>query len=136
MSTPFLRRAIIANGHAQGAWPFFVKRVDLFDGYVGSGGAFLPLLDFKSNPIAFFERPKSGGIDRRVMNEDIRTVILLNEAVTFLVVEPFDNAIRHAWHPLSMDFSCFKLQAATLTNGTDIRPETAPPFGWIPGGAL
>jgi hypothetical protein len=70
------------------------------------------------------------------MNENIRTVVLLDEAVAFLVVEPFDNAIRHVWHPLSMDFSCFKLQAATLTNETDIRPETAPPFGWIPEGAL
>jgi hypothetical protein len=57
--------------------------------------AFLPLLNVEGNPVAFAQGFESLGIDRRMMNEHIRTVFLLDESEPFLVVKPFYSSIGH-----------------------------------------
>ncbi len=57
------------------------------------------LLYFKSNLVTFVERPESCCIDSGVMDKYIRTIFLLDEAITFAVIKPFYNTICHCDTP-------------------------------------
>ncbi len=50
-----LRRQSIENGHALKAWPFMVETVNLNNGDICGGGAFLTFFDFKADAVALFE---------------------------------------------------------------------------------
>lgn len=94
---------------------------------IGRRRAFLPLFHVEGHAIALFERTKTGRIDRRMMDKDIRAVFLLDEAITFLVIKPFDNAIRHGDTPFLKKIHRFLLQAATGSNGEKRPKGTGPP---------
>jgi hypothetical protein len=49
-----------------------------------------------------------------MMNKYIGTILLLNEAVTLLVIEPLHSSICHSDTLLSNGFPGSKLQAATF----------------------
>jgi hypothetical protein len=106
---------------------FFGLRVLLDYRDIGRRRPFLPLLHVEGHAIALFERTKTGRIDRRMMHEDIRAVFLLDEAITFLVIKPFDNAIRHGDTPFLKKIHRFLLQAATGSNGEKRPKGTGPP---------
>src|SRR3989338_6297995 len=55
-------------------------------------GAFL---DFELHFVTFGQRAEPFRRDRRVMHEDVRATILLDEAETLRVVEPLHLALRH-----------------------------------------
>jgi hypothetical protein len=55
----------------------------------------LALLYVKGNPVAFVKGLETGCIDSGVMNEYIRTIFLLDEAVTLAAVKPFNYSISH-----------------------------------------
>jgi hypothetical protein len=57
--------------------------------------AFFALLYLKCHLIAFLERLEAGPVDGRVMDKDILPVFLLNEAIAFLLIEPFHSSICH-----------------------------------------
>ena len=63
---------------------------------IDSGRALLPFLNVKGNPIAFIQGFESGTVDSGMMYEYIRTIFLLDEAITFPIVKPFHNTIRHS----------------------------------------
>jgi hypothetical protein len=54
------------------------------------------LLDVKANSVAFVERSEPTGINRRMMNENIRTVFLLDKTKPLAVIEPLHDTICHA----------------------------------------
>ncbi len=53
----------------------------------------MALLDVKGNPVALLERFEPRFVDAGMMNEDIRTVFLFDEAVSFIIDEPFDHTV-------------------------------------------
>ena len=65
-------------------------------GHVCCGRPFGSLLDVKGDPIAFVERSEPGGVDRRMMNENIRPIFLLDKSKTLAVIEPLHNTTCHA----------------------------------------
>jgi hypothetical protein len=81
----------------RGSVPFLNPRNEGLDhGHVSGGWAFGTLFDFKGDPIAFAERPETAGIDRRMMNEYIRTVFLFDKTKPLAVIEPLHDTICHA----------------------------------------
>jgi hypothetical protein len=58
-------------------------------------GTFGSLFNFEGNLITFVERPESSRIDSGMMNENIRTIFLLDETITLTVIKPLYNAICH-----------------------------------------
>jgi hypothetical protein len=62
---------------------------------VDSGRSFWTLLNVESYPVAFAKAFETGCVDCRMMNKQIRSVFLLDEAEAFLVVKPFYDAIGH-----------------------------------------
>jgi hypothetical protein len=58
-------------------------------------GALGTLLDIEGHPVTFMELLEATGSDTGVMNEYIRSIFLLDEAVTLTAVKPFDNSISH-----------------------------------------
>ncbi len=61
--------------------------------------AFGSLFYFKGNLITFVKRPESSRIDSGMMDENIRAIFLLDEAITFTVIKPFYNTICHCDTP-------------------------------------
>ena len=55
-----------------------------------------PLLYVERNLVAFIQGLEPRCIDSCMMNKYIRTIFLLNEAVTFTVIEPFHNTLSHS----------------------------------------
>jgi hypothetical protein len=82
-----------------------VRELDHF--YMYCSRAFIPVLYVKGNSVAFIERLETGCIDSRMMNEYIRTVFLLNEAIAFSVIKPFYRSIGHGDILLPDKFSWF-----------------------------
>jgi len=95
--------------------PSLVKRKELNAGHVHCGRAFFPLLNLKGDTVTFVQRLETAAINSREMNEHVRAVLLLNEAVPFLLVEPLDGPICHNVNLLSSEF-CSKPQVNALTN--------------------
>jgi hypothetical protein len=52
-------------------------------------------LDLELDPLPLLQTPESSGLDRRVMDEEITTPVLLYEAKPFFLVEPLDGSLRH-----------------------------------------
>jgi hypothetical protein len=73
---------------------FSIRYLDY--GHVSGGRAFGTLFDFKGNPVTFVERPETVGVDGRMMNENVRTVFLLDKTIPLAVVEPLHDTICHA----------------------------------------
>jgi hypothetical protein len=65
------------------------------------------VLYVKGNSVAFIERLEPGCIDSRVMNEYIRTIVSLNEAIAFAVIKPLYDSIGHRGILLPDKFSWF-----------------------------
>ena len=57
-------------------------------GHIGSRRAFCPLLNLKRDAVTFIERLEAVRIDCVVMHKHIRSVFLLDESITFAVIEP------------------------------------------------
>jgi hypothetical protein len=74
---------------------FWLNNKKLNHCYIGSGRAFLTLLDIECNLVAFIERFESGRIDGGMMDKHIRSVFLLNESESFSIIKPLDSTIRH-----------------------------------------
>jgi len=70
--------------HILGLWPF------------GSLG------DIKLDALSFFERTEATPLDDRIMDEDISSIILLDESIAFLIAEPFYCALRHRAAPCQL----------------------------------
>jgi hypothetical protein len=62
--------------------------------------------DLELDAVAFIQRAKATAIDRRVMNEDVGAIILRNETITLLIIEPFDGTSCHVGHPPDMGERC------------------------------
>ena len=73
----------------------------LLDSHVYCSWTFCALLDLKGNAVAFVERLEARPVDPRMVNEYIRSIFLLNEAVALLVIKPFYRSIGHSDTPLS-----------------------------------
>jgi hypothetical protein len=73
--------------------------------YVHRCGPFGTLLDVEGDFVTFLQGFKSRSIDTGVMNEYIRPFLLLNKAVSFALIEPFDNTICHRGALLKQKFS-------------------------------
>ncbi len=74
---------------------------DLESGNVLCLGTLHAFSDFESHFLTFIERDTTAGgvIDLTEVNENIvSTVVLLNETVTFFVVEPFDGSVMQFCH--------------------------------------
>jgi hypothetical protein len=96
-----------------GRVPSFRLRKWLDYGYIGGGRAFLALLYVEGNPVSFFQGLEAASVDRGMMNEHIRTAILLDEAEALLAIKPLYCSISHSDTLLSKILPCFKLQVAT-----------------------
>jgi hypothetical protein len=72
--------------------------------HVGSGRAFLPLLNYKFNAVTFHQAPESFSNNGRVMHEDILSPIAADEAVAFLVAEPLYGSGQTFTHFLKISF--------------------------------
>jgi len=66
-------------------------------------------LDVEGNAGAFIKGFETRSIDAGVMDEYIRTVLLLDETVAFAVIEPFYNSINHCSYLLSNNSQSFRL---------------------------
>jgi len=93
---------------------------------VRSCRAFLTLLDVKRDLVAFAEGFKPAGVDRRVVNEHIRSIFLLDEAESLVIVKPFNSSISHVSILLSLKFQRRKLEDVNLANGLFPQKETVP----------
>src|SRR5437773_630839 len=59
-----------------------------------------PDLEFDS--VALVERPKTAALDRRVVDEDLSSLLRGDETVAALITEPFDGATGHVTPSLSV----------------------------------
>src|SRR5512137_2085142 len=50
-------------------------------------------LDLELDPLPLLQTPESSGLDCRVMDKEITAPVLLNEAKSFLLVEPLDDSL-------------------------------------------
>jgi hypothetical protein len=64
-----------------------------FGDFVGLG-SFLSLHHLKLDNVAFLKGFEAFTLYGRVMNEDVRSAILANEAVAFTIVEPLHFALK------------------------------------------
>ncbi len=79
---------------------------------------FRSLLDVKGYPVTVVEGFKTVSIDRRMMNENICSIFLLNESESFVVAEPLNNSIGHDNILLSyLIFNVANWRGAILANG-------------------
>jgi hypothetical protein len=62
------------------------------------------------------------------VNKDIRSIFLLNESKSFLVVKPLNSSINHNNILLSKYFQNLKLEDATHENKLFLQKKIAPPF--------
>lgn len=61
-------------------------------------GTFGALDLHEAHPLTFFQGPKSGALDGTEMNEQIRTVIPLDEAISLTFIEPFHGSLLNLTH--------------------------------------
>ena len=64
----------------------------LQNGDVGSLRAFVALLDFEFDLLAFIQVAETFALDGGVVDKDIRAILTSNEAVALAAVEPLDRA--------------------------------------------
>jgi hypothetical protein len=55
--------------------------------------------DIELDTVAFIQGAKTAAIDCRVMNENVCAIILRNEAITLLIIKPFDGTSCHVGLP-------------------------------------
>jgi hypothetical protein len=67
---------------------------------VGRLGTFLPLSYLKAYTVAFSQRFETFRLNSREMNKNIGAGILLDEAIAFGIVEPFDCTFCHFLTPV------------------------------------
>jgi hypothetical protein len=79
--------------------PFFSLNCGLNYFNVYSVSALWSLFNFKGNLVTFVKRPETRRIDSGVMDENIRAIFLLDEAITLTVIKPFYNTICHCDTP-------------------------------------
>jgi len=70
--------------------------------------SFGPVHDLELHRLALAQGPEARRLDGREVDEDIRAVFLLDEAVTLRVVEPLDFAGYHGSFPLSFELDRLK----------------------------
>lgn len=92
----------------------FVIQRCLNYGNIDGGGSFFALLNVEGHFVTLIEGFETASIDTGMMNEDVRTVLLLNEAITFGVIKPFHNSIGHSDTLLSQNSHGPKLRVATF----------------------
>jgi hypothetical protein len=68
--------------------PIIMIRLSGQDLHVCGGGAFLSIGDFKRYALTLSQGPETPGLDGAVVNEDVATVVHLDEPEAFLFVEP------------------------------------------------
>lgn len=91
-----LRKQKKPRAIARGFFCFTMGRWSYLDlPHIGGLGAFLALSHFKGNAIAFSEGFEAFALDFGKVNENVRTVVLLDETKTFCVVEPLDSTFSH-----------------------------------------
>jgi hypothetical protein len=83
-------------------YPYSAQNSVLNCNNIYCGRAFFPLLYVKGTSGAFSKRLEAIPIDSRMMNEYIRTIFLLNEAIAFLVIKPLHDSISHSDNLLSL----------------------------------
>jgi len=94
--------------------PLSTKLSELDYLYICRRGSFGTLLYLKCNLIAFIERLEAICIYTRMMNKYIRTILLLNEAIALVVIEPLHDSICHNNILLSNNSHASRLQDATF----------------------
>jgi len=85
--------------------PFTVLKSRLIHGHIGSRRTFLSLLDVKGHAITFAEGFKTGRINCTMMHKYIRSIFLLDESKTFVVIKPLNGSICHYIILLSKNFN-------------------------------
>src|SRR5918992_5880060 len=76
------------------------------------------LSDLKLNLVAFSERPEPRRVNRRVVDEDIRPIVLRDEPKPFLVVKPLHRSLSHgmillAWGERKCRHACSEAHKKT-----------------------
>ena len=71
----------------------FFRFLDLYD--VVSGRALGTVDDFELNPRTLFQGPETFGLDGGMMDENVRSVILLDEAKALGIVKPLHSTFFH-----------------------------------------
>ena len=67
--------------------PLIALKSRLDNGHIGSSRTFWPLLNVKGHALTFTEGFKTGRIDCAMMHKYIRSVFLVDESKTFLVIK-------------------------------------------------
>ncbi len=75
----------------QGAYLNFHSLLN--DNHIHRRRPLLALLNIGGHPISLLERFEPRFLDAGMMNEYIRAVFLFDEAVSFIIDEPFDNTV-------------------------------------------
>lgn len=70
-----------------------LRYLDLYD--VVSGRALGTVDDFELNPRTLFEGPETFGLDGGMMDENVRSVILLDETKALGIVKPLHRTFFH-----------------------------------------
>lgn len=64
-------------------------------GYIFSGRSFGPADHIKFHPVSLFQGLEPLALDRGIVDKDIFAAILLNEAESFRIIEPFYRSLCH-----------------------------------------
>jgi hypothetical protein len=64
---------------------------------------FWSLNDLELHTVALIQRAKPAALNGRVMDKYVGAIVLGNESIPLLIVEPFDGTSCHVEHPPDMD---------------------------------
>gem|GEM_PF-3595082 len=73
--------------------------------HINSSRTFWPLFNVKGHARTFTEGFKTGRIDCAMMHKHIRSVFLLDEPKTFMVIKPLNSSVYHNIILLSKNFN-------------------------------
>jgi hypothetical protein len=62
-------------------------------------GALGGLFDFKRHSLTFFQGPESVPLNGAEMDEEVFSIILLDKAITFFLIEPLHLSFCHSDNP-------------------------------------
>jgi hypothetical protein len=101
------------------------KKLKLHYLYICSSRTFLPLFNIKADLVSLVQGFESFHLDRGMMDEYIRTILLLDKTKTLLIAEPLYSSISHS----DISFSLQKIHTTILAAATlkmEFRSKTKP----------
>jgi hypothetical protein len=91
------------------------------DSDVYRGSTLRPFLDFKCHLVALGQGFETITADPGKMNEDVRSIFLLNETVALLVAKPLDGTLQHIRHPPFSNFLIVRYWRCHSQTGPSLR---------------